>query len=124
MDNTLTLIYCTVHFEALHRWATIPDSAECDFLQHLHRHVFEIKLYKLVNHDDRAEEFIALKHKVSEYLNYTYLRDVKSGIHNVGDQSCEMIARGLLYQFQAVKVEVSEDGENGAIVFDRNFIGI
>lgn len=109
MDNTITTVYCTVLFEGLHCWPGCPFE-EVKYLRDLHRHVFHIKAHKQVFHDDRDVEFIMLKHKVEWYLKERYPGGA------MGATSCEMLGRDLMEKFDLIEVEVSEDGENGAIV--------
>lgn len=94
-------------FEGIHRWADAPE--EVKFLRDYHRHIFYVSLLKEVLHHDREIEFISLKRKVNEYLNRCY------GPNKPTDNSCEFIAAELLGAFDAQLVEVSEDGENGAV---------
>lgn len=109
MIHTITTVYCTVFFEATHNWPECPFD-EVSYLRSPHRHVFHIKAYKRVFHDDRDVEFIMLKHEIENYLNNVY------STHELGATSCEMLGRLLMEQFKLYKVEVSEDGENGAVV--------
>lgn len=107
--KTITEVYCTVLFEATHNWPECPFE-EVSYLRDLHRHIFHIKAYKKVNHDDRDVEFIMLKHSIQLYLRTTYPGKT------IGAKSCEMLARELIEEFGLSKCEVSEDNENGAIV--------
>jgi hypothetical protein len=107
---TKTMVYCTLQFEATHNWPECPFE-EVSYLRVEHRHVFHIKAYKWVNHDDRDVEFIMLKHRIQEYLNETYPN------HKFGKKSCEMLGRELAEKFDLCQVDVSEDGENGAVFF-------
>ncbi len=109
-----TEVYCTLQIEGLHHWPECPFE-EVAYLRDLHRHVFHIKAYKLVTHSDRDIEFIMLKHKITSWLEVQYY----SGAAKCclfGPMSCEMIAEELITEFELSKCEVSEDGENGAIV--------
>ena len=109
-----TEVYCTLQLEGLHHWPGCPI-AEVSYLKDLHRHVFHIKAHKLVTHADRDVEFIELKHKINLYLEHEYWDGTLRLMH-FGAQSCEMIAKELITKFNLSKCEVSEDGENGAIV--------
>ena len=124
MDNIFSVIFCSVDFEALHNWHDIGEQEPCWFLAQKHRHVFKIKVYKRVYHDNRDSEFIAFKHEVLKFLKSQFVIDAKSGIPDISNRSCEMLGRMILNQFDAIKVEVSEDGENGAIVYDANSTGV
>jgi hypothetical protein len=104
-----TFVYCSLHFEATHCWPECPFE-EVAYLRVPHRHMFHIVAYVPVHHDDRDVEFIMLKHKIEKYLRSTYPQ------HDFGSKSCEMIAKELIGQFSLSGCNVSEDGENGAMV--------
>ncbi len=104
-----TVIYATVSFEATHYWADCPIE-EVAYLRNEHRHIFEITAYKEVTHADRDVEFIVLGHRIKEFLAKEYPD------HKFGGKSCEMIAEQLIRAFDLSACEVSEDGENGAVV--------
>jgi hypothetical protein len=108
-------IFCTLQVEALHNWANC-DIEEVMYLKHPHRHIFYIKAFKRVTHNDRDIEFIKLKHEITEYLRFNYW-DESQRIHNFGSQSCEMIAADLYDTFNLSSCNVSEDNENGSIVY-------
>lgn len=107
--NIKTTVYCTLQFEALHNWPNC-DILEVDFLKYPHRHMFHIKAYRTVSHDDRDTEFIVLKREIISYLEEKY------SDRNFGHQSCEMIARELINEFKLSACEVSEDNENGCFL--------
>lgn len=109
-----TEVYCTLQIEGLHYWRDCP-LPEVDYLRYPHRHVFHIKAHKPVHHDDRDVEFICLKHQIRNYLRLQYY-DTQTKICDFGGQSCEMIAKELIEQFDLTRVDVSEDGENGSVV--------
>lgn len=108
-------VYCQTSFETLHRWPNAPE--EVEFLKHPHRHVFHVKLTVPVGHDDRDIEFILLKHALQRHIGR--MLD-KTGTL---EWSCERWAIYILeLTFNNLSLpygstcEVSEDGENGAIV--------
>jgi hypothetical protein len=108
-------VFCTLQIEGIHRWANCPFQ-EVDYLRDPHRHVFWIKAFKEVNHDDRDVEFIMLKHEMEQYLwDLFYSSTLK--LHDFGGYSCEWIAANLIERFDLLRCEVSEDNENGAIVY-------
>lgn len=107
-------VFCTLQVEGLHYWGSCPFE-EVAYLRDPHRHVFHVKAYKRVSHDDRDTEFIMLKHAIIEYLNSAYY-DSTSKMLNFGPMSCEMIAVELIESFGLSACEVSEDNENGALV--------
>lgn len=109
-----TEVYCTLQIEGTHSWPGCPFD-EVGYLRKPHRHIFHIKAHKIVAHDDRDTEFIMLQHEIKNFFQQNYYRDHKS-LCVFGAMSCEMIAMELIHHFELCKCEVSEDGENGAIV--------
>lgn len=114
-----TEVFCTLQVEGTHNWPDCPFD-EVDYLRVPHRHVFYIKAYQRVMHDDRDVEFIMLKHSIEEYFKEKYYDDKKK-LCVFGMKSCEMIASELCNIFKLSRCEVSEDNENGAIVSRRCF---
>jgi hypothetical protein len=104
-----TSIFITTRFEGFHRWPTAPDAVA--FLRDSHRHIFHVRLEKPVAHNDRDIEFILLKREVDREI--ARLQGECSEM--VATWSCENWADVLGKEFQASRVEVSEDGENGAV---------
>lgn len=103
-----SLVWITTRFEAFHRWANAPDDVA--FLRQYHRHMFHVKVWVPVTHSDRDVEFFQFKRKVELVIDAEF-RDRQF------DMSCEMIGERLLYCLpEAVGAEISEDGENGALV--------
>jgi hypothetical protein len=102
-----TRVWVTLQKEALHCWPECPFE-DVAFLRKSHRHLFHIRCEKEVRHDDRDVEFIRWKREVSLALD-------RLG-YDLGRMSCEELAKWLLQTFDCHSVEVSEDGENGAIV--------
>lgn len=107
-------IWVTHRFPAYHRWKEAPG--EVKFLRNSHRHMFHVKLTIGVNHDDRDLEFFMLQKNLEMFCLATLKNQSDIG-------SCEMIAEriSLWARLEYPKrsfyqVEVSEDGENGAIV--------
>ena len=100
-------IYVTTQFVAFHRWTEAPD--EVSFLRQFHRHVFHVKVVLHVSHNDRDLEFFIIKARLENYI-----QSKLAG--RFVDWSCETIATMILDHFQAAQVDVSEDGENGAVV--------
>ena len=109
-----TTIIVKLEYEALHCWPQVaemlPNLPEIHFLQYPHRHIFHIKLEKVVTHADRDIEIILFKREVIKYLQDRFNGDLKNW-------SCEMLATHLLDNFKCHSVEVLEDNENGARVF-------
>ena len=109
-----TEVYCTLQVEGTHNWPDCPFP-EVDYLKVPHRHVFHVKAYKRVLHDDRDVEFIMLKHEIEKHLKDKYYDESKK-LCVFGAKSCEMIASELCTAFKLTRCDVSEDNENGAIV--------
>ena len=90
------------------------DEYDVSFLGHPHRHIFHFQVWISVTHDDRDIEFIQFK----RWLQNLY----GNGIIHLDYKSCEMISNELYEQISSrypgrdVWIEVSEDGENGALV--------
>lgn len=103
-----TMVFCRFRFEAFHCWPEAPEIHS--FLRVLHRHEFHVEVRKRVDGPDRAIEFIWLKGFCKRHVeNKTRDSATKSW-------SCEHWAKWILDTIDADQVEVSEDGENGAIV--------
>ena len=114
MSNITSEVFCTLQIEGIHNWPGCPFD-EVAYLRDPHRHLFFIKAYKAVNHDDRDTEFIMLKHEIQQYFRHNYYKShLKCCLF--GAMSCEMIARELIDNFGLTRCEVSEDNENGAIL--------
>lgn len=106
-------IFCTLEVEGLHHWSDC-DIEEVSYLKNLHRHMFGITAYKSVTHSNRDIEFIKLKHEVKDYLCKYYQERYEC--LNFGNMSCEDIAIKLIKDLDLIACEVTEDGENGAMV--------
>lgn len=106
--KTSTTLHVVTKFEAFHRWVDAP--ADVAFLRSYHRHVFNVRVYIPVTHDNRQVEFFQFRRKVDVYITTTLAgREF--------ELSCEQIAKMILETFpEAVAVEVKEDDENGALV--------
>lgn len=107
------VVFCTLQIEGIHSWPGC-DIEEVSYLKDPHRHMFHIKAYKEVSHADRDTEFIKLKHQIEQNLLGFYSGKYKCADFN--DMSCEHIAEHLIKMFNLSACEVSEDGENGALV--------
>lgn len=111
MNKTVT-VFCRLRFEAAHRWIDAPD--RYPFLRNYHRHEFHVQIGVEVTHDGRQVEFIDLKNQVRLWLDSHWAG------RNL-DLSCEQMASQLAESFMASYVEVSEDGENGAVVVTEKY---
>jgi len=106
-------IFVTFQKEGIHCYPDAPEGVE--FLRNDHRHMFHFRVELEVWHDDRDVEFILFKRELEALYS--------GGILELDYQSCEMMANDLAsyiqetYPGRALKIEVSEDGENGAISY-------
>lgn len=115
--DRVTLIKVRNEIEMVHLFAKADPTSPTYFLKYPHRHVFKVTSKVQVFHEDREIEFFALKQRVQEELaKFKYAR-------NDTDFSCETLADYLLEFIEEVfgssrmiEIEVSEDGENSAIV--------
>lgn len=89
-----------------------PQLKDVSFLSNPHRHIFHIEVELEVFHDDREIEFILLKRDLEGHL---------SSVYDMNYKSCEMIAKDLSQYLRDTygsnrycRVDVFEDGENGA----------
>lgn len=98
-------------FEHTHLWLGAP--VEVNFLRNAHRHVFHITSTIEVFHDDRELEFILVQHKINDFL-----RSQNWSICTSCEMFAEAVAKFILETYgkdRQVEVQVTEDGENGAI---------
>jgi len=115
-------IWVTFQKEGIHCYpaaATDPalktgDEYDVSFLGTPHRHIFHFRVWIDVVHNDRDIEFIQFK----RWLEKLY----REGTVQLDYKSCEMMSDDLYleiaarYPGRAVWIEVSEDGENGALI--------
>lgn len=114
------MVWVKFEKEGMHRYPAAADDPklatgdeyDVSFLAHPHRHIFKFRVWIEVFHDDRDIEFIQFK----RWMNKLY-----EGELDVDFKSCEMLSDDLYvtiqdrYPGRDVWIEVSEDGENGAI---------
>jgi hypothetical protein len=90
------------------------DWDDVSFLGYPHRHKFYFYVTLGVTHNDRDVEFIQFQRELEKQYG--------EGELQLDHRSCEMIAEELInyieehYPNRAVRVEVYEDDENGAIL--------
>ena len=115
-------IWVTFQKEGMHKYpAALTDPAlatgdeyDVSFLGYPHRHIFHFRVWIDVEHSDRAIEFIQFK----RWLENLY----SQGTLQLDFKSCEMMAEDLYLQIatkypnREIWIEVSEDGENGALI--------
>ena len=120
VNKASRMVWVTFEEEGLHKYPAALDDPklatgdkyDVSFLGYIHRHIFKFRVWIEVFHDDRDIEFIQFK----RWMNELY-----EGELNVDFQSCEMISDDLYLKIQErypsrnVWIEVSEDGENGAL---------
>lgn len=103
--------------EGIHKYPaalTDPALADVSFLGYPHRHIFHFRVTVDVTHNDRDIEFILFKRELESLYG--------TGTLQMDYQSCEMLAEELInyissrYPNRKIIAEVSEDGENGAIL--------
>jgi hypothetical protein len=122
MQHAKRQIWVTFQKEGIHCYpaaATDPslatgDEYDVSLLGTPHRHIFHFRVWVDVVHNDRDIEFIQFK----RWLENLY----KDGTLKLDYKSCEMMADDLYVQIAArypdrsIEIEVSEDGENGALI--------
>ena len=124
MDKAKRQIWVTWQKEGIHKYpaaATDPalatgDEYDVSFLASPHRHIFHFRVWIDVFHNDRDVEFIQFKRWCES------LYSGHGAVLSLDYKSCEMMADDLYIQIasrypnRAVWIEVSEDGENGALI--------
>jgi hypothetical protein len=121
--NIFKWIKVTFQVEGIHCYpdaktdSSLATGNEYDvsFLSAPHRHVFHFTVQLSVSHSNREVEFIQFKR---------WCQKQYSKVLSANNKSCEMLAEDLYNKMQKHKVyknrntiiEVSEDGENGAVV--------
>jgi len=110
-------VWVTFEQEGIHYYPLAgadPNLKSVAFLQYEHRHIFKFKVEIEVFHDDRDVEFIQFKRFCQSLMNE------KDGVMTCNHKSCEMLSDELYdhistkYPGRAVRISVSEDGENGS----------
>lgn len=122
--TTKTSIFVTFQKEGIHKYPeALTDKRlatgewdDVSFLGHPHRHMFHFRVEVSVTHSNRDIEFIQFKRWLERLYN-------EEGTLALDYKSCEMMAEELrdvildAYPNLAwITIEVSEDGENGAIL--------
>ena len=117
-------IWVTFQKEGIHKYpaaATDPalatgDEYDVSFLGYPHRHIFHFRVWIDVLHNDRDIEFIQFKRWVESLYNG------QGAVLSLDYKSCEMMSDDLYihianrYPDRSIWIEVSEDGENGALI--------
>ena len=119
MKHAQRQIWITWQREGIHKYPaalTDPALADVQFLGYPHRHIFHFRVWIDVFHNDRDLEFIQFK----LWCESLYSSD--NSVLSLDHKSCEMMADDLYIQIagrypgRVVHIEVSEDGENGALI--------
>jgi len=119
MENAQRQIWITWQREGIHKYPaalTDPALADVQFLGYPHRHIFHFRVWIDVFHNDRDLEFIQFKRWCES------LYSGHGAVLSLDHKSCEMMADDLYIQIasrypgRVVHIEVSEDGENGALI--------
>jgi hypothetical protein len=119
MTEAKRQIWVTWQREGIHMYpaaATDPNLADVSFLASPHRHIFHFRVWIDVFHNDRDVEFIQFK----RWCESLYSSD--NSVLSLDYKSCEMMADDLYTQIasrypgRVIHIEVSEDGENGAMI--------
>lgn len=110
-------IFVTFAKEGIHKYPqakVLPKLEDVSFLGYEHRHMFHFKVWIEVFHNDRDIEFIQFKRWCEKLYNESCL--------SLNNKSCEMISNDLYesisvrYPNREVRIEVSEDNENGSYI--------
>ncbi len=114
-----SVVYAEVSVPGFHSWPDAPD--EVAFLREEHRHLFSFRI-GMESHLSRQFEFFKLQQALRDYIDDAY-DGVECGLgYDFGNLSCEELASNVLEAFRSLGVvnfvEVSEDNENGAIVYN------
>lgn len=109
-----TRVYVSFDFKAVHHWPEAPDGVK--FLAYPHRHLFKCKATFSIE-SDRQVEFLMAQRDSILIVQTKLLPKLQEDM----TMSCEHMALFIITELAKVypvsSVEVSEDGENGAIVF-------
>ena len=121
-QNAKRWIWVTFQKEGIHKYpAALEDPSlatgdeyDVSFLGYPHRHKFHFRVAISVVHNDRDIEFIQFQ----RWLENLY----KDNVIQLDYKSCEMMSDDLFEQIadsypgRDIKIEISEDGENGALI--------
>ena len=119
IEHAQRQIWITWQKEGIHKYPaalTDPALADVQFLGYPHRHMFHFRVWIDVFHNDRDVEFIQFKRWCES------LYSGHGAVLSLDYKSCEMMADDLYIQIatrypgRVVHIEVSEDGENGALI--------
>lgn len=113
----IKMVWAKVEFVGFHYWGDAYDKVK--FLAEPHRHVFTVRAFKAVSHDDRDVEFIDLGDQLLTAIKERFPSAAGfSQALSLGETSCEALASWLIEEFSLTACSVSEDDENGAVIID------
>ena len=109
-------VWCTFQFEGFHKWDGAKNIEEVSYLASKHRHIFHYRVGVEVTSNDREIEFIMLKHRLEEFVNSWDKNDMGSC-----ESQAERLVNFVKEKYNGAKcfAEVSEDGENGALICEN-----
>lgn len=125
MHAAKRMIFVTFQKEGIHCYpaaATEKQLADVSFLANEHRHIFHFRVEIQVFHNDRDLEFIQVKRWCEQLYG--------TGTLTLNHKSCEMMSDELYqaltikYPERDIKIQVSEDNENGCVIFYDRFTPI
>lgn len=110
-------IKVNTEFKGIHNWPECPYE-DVSFLQHPHRHTFEVGVKVVIGHYDREIEFFRFQRDVNAALIELYGASLLR-TRDLGRRSCEEIAEDLYHELyekypREMIITVSEDGEVAA----------
>lgn len=111
----------TTSFEDFHAYPNAPN--QVSFLRQKHRHMFHVVIWIEQFHDQRDIEYIAFKWWLDELLRshrtqvalWPYTASCETMAHELGSRVRSYVGAGERVD-RRYRVEVTEDGENGALV--------
>lgn len=120
----MILIEVKTQFDGYHAYPGAPD--EVSYLQHAHRHQFQVEAQISVAHNNRELEFFMVKRELDEFIEKSNMAgciDIRVGTTGQPPLiSCEMMAVRIAKHLHTlygddryINVKVSEDGQNAAI---------
>lgn len=110
-------VFCSFDFEAWHNWPGAP--AEYTYLSNSHRHMFHVVVTASVTDNERELEIIDMKHKFHYFSTTKFLGTSDKPMPYSCETMCESLidyAKMMYGAERSYTVEVSEDGENGALI--------
>lgn len=117
-QRALMFAVVRTRFEFVHAWPGAPENSPESFLVFPHRHMFYVTVrvsQSLAEGvDSREIEYLLLKRELDLWLSHAKTQWPQS-------TSCEHMAYGIArfiqcgWSHREISVEVSEDGENGAL---------